>query len=135
MSITAIVAVVEGGAITWTCQSCGDLAQYLWSPLSGYRAWHEQDQADRQQMVETGMITYDSTNWPVYDFDWRIHCDSCAVPAIHRDGEFYGFDLDRCRDIRAFLLWTAHLLTRDWIQGTNWNALARHISGYPWLGV
>jgi hypothetical protein len=47
---------------------------------------------------------------------WRVTHDDCARP---RTG--YRIEVERIRTWAAYLHWTAHLMSKDWIGDTNWS--------------
>jgi hypothetical protein len=49
---------------------------------------------------------------------WRITHDECAQP---RYG--YRIEVERIRTWAAYLHWTGHLMGKDWITDTDWDAL------------
>jgi hypothetical protein len=82
------------------------------------RAW-EQLEAEPQQ---TGMLTFSGESFLSYPdlAHWRVHHTACD-PALNANT--YAVEVHRCRSWADFVIWTAHLMGKAWLQHTDWGEL------------
>ena len=57
--------------------------------------------------------------------EWTTAHTRCNTPDDHPQA--YAIEVDRIRTYRAALSWTAHLMGKPWLTGTNWDQLLQQL--------
>lgn len=121
--------VQDRNTLVWECEVCGepieDGAGYLtvsYADMAAYDKAH-QEFRDRHR-TPGGWVVYSGTDLADFpnEVSWRVLHAACDPKPDSYD---YWIGVERVRSQSDVLSWTAHLLGKNWLPITGWDAIVR----------
>lgn len=113
--------------VRWTCHTCGDqVADDDGHVTINYRDIRRHAQQAREWEADAGQVVTmrDLLTYPD-QVHWRVYHRDCDPDLESSD---YSIDIERIRTPGQVIDWTAHLLEKEWLQTTDWDAVLRGVA-------
>lgn len=88
------------------------------------REW-QREQDRKHEASGRRLVTRSAADLMTYPSEvrWHVWHAACDPDPDEEQGQYYQFTLDRVQDAAGLLHWTAHLMGKNWLDCTDWDAL------------